>query len=136
MRSILLYRRNRAPPCVSTASSRRGAGFCQSRNDFVAEHSASYPSSFMILTGVLIHTKGIEKILSPLKPVFRFFLGTDVYGGYVFILGMVCGYPMAAKLASDLYETGRISRIEALYLTTFAVVQVLYLSSPIWDIYA
>ena len=74
---------------------------------------------FMILTGVLIHTKGIEKILSPLKPVFRFFLGTDVYGGYVFILGMVCGYPMAAKLASDLYETGRISRIEALYLTTF-----------------
>ena len=74
---------------------------------------------FMILTGVLIHTKGIEKILSPLKPVFRFFLGTDVYGGYVFILGMVCGYPMAARLASDLYETGRISRIEALYLTTF-----------------
>lgn len=74
---------------------------------------------FMILTGVLIHTKGIEKILSPLKPVFRFFLGTDVYGGYVFILGMVCGYPMAARLASDLYETGRISKIEALYLTTF-----------------
>lgn len=74
---------------------------------------------FMILTGILIHTKGIEKILSPLKPVFRFFLGTDVYGGYVFILGMVCGYPMAARLASDLYETGRISRTEALYLTTF-----------------
>ena len=74
---------------------------------------------FMILTGVLIHTKGIEKILSPLKPAFRFFLGTDVYGGYVFILGMVCGYPMAARLASDLYEAGRISRTEALYLTTF-----------------
>lgn len=74
---------------------------------------------FIILTGVLIHTGGIEKLLAPLAPVFRFLLGVDVYGGYVFLLGMLCGYPMGAKLASDLYEADRISRTEAHYLTTF-----------------
>ena len=74
---------------------------------------------FMILTGILIHTGGIEKLLTPLAPVFRFLLGVDVYGGYVFLLGMLCGYPMGAKLASDLYEAGKISRSEAHYLTTF-----------------
>ena len=74
---------------------------------------------FIILTGVLIHTGGIEKLLAPLAPVFRFLLGVDVYGGYVFLLGMLCGYPMGAKLASDLYEAGKISRSEAHYLTTF-----------------
>lgn len=74
---------------------------------------------FMILTGILIHTGGIEKLLTPLAPVFRFLLGVDVYGGYVFLLGMLCGYPMGAKLASDLYEAGKISHSEAHYLTTF-----------------
>ena len=98
-----------------------GEGLASARAGMTLWLNTLFPTllPFMILTGVLIHTKGIEKILSPLKPVFRFFLGTDVYGGYVFILGMVCGYPMAARLASDLYEAGRISRTEALYLTTF-----------------
>lgn len=36
-----------------------------------------------------------------------------------FLLGMLCGYPMGAKLASDMYESHKISRREAEYLTTF-----------------
>lgn len=74
---------------------------------------------FIILSSILIHTGRIEKLLTPLASVFQFLLGVDVYGGYVFLLGMLCGYPMGAKLASDLYEAGKIHRKEALYLTTF-----------------
>lgn len=74
---------------------------------------------FLILTGFLIHTDGIEKILSPLKKFWKKALGLSPQGAYAFLLGMLCGYPMGAKLASDLYSYGKISRREAEYLLTF-----------------
>ncbi|MDO4273293.1 MAG: hypothetical protein Q4D16_06480 [Eubacteriales bacterium] len=74
---------------------------------------------FLILTGFLIHTDGIEKILSPLKKFWKKALGLSPQGAYAFLLGMLCGYPMGAKLASDLYRYGKISRREAEYLLTF-----------------
>ena len=75
---------------------------------------------FIILTGVLVHTDGIKKIMSPAEPLFKHILGLSSYGGYVFLLGLLCGYPMGAKLASDLYTERKISRTEAHYLTTFS----------------
>lgn len=74
---------------------------------------------FIILTGILSRIDGIQKILSPLDSFFRIFLGTGSWGGYIFILGILCGYPLGAKLASDLYASHKISKKEALYLTTF-----------------
>ena len=74
---------------------------------------------FIILTGILSRIDGLQKLLSPLNPFFRIFLGVGSWGGYIFVLGMLCGYPLGAKLSSDLYSSGRISRKEALYLTTF-----------------
>lgn len=38
---------------------------------------------------------------------------------YVFLLGLLTGYPMGAKLTADLYYAGKISRQEAEYLLTF-----------------
>ena len=74
---------------------------------------------FIILTGILTRIDNIQKILSPLESYFRVLLGVSSWGGYVFLLGMLCGYPLGAKLASDLYESDKISKKEALYLTTF-----------------
>lgn len=74
---------------------------------------------FLILTGFLIHTDGIEKILSPFSGLWKTFLGLSPVGAYVFLLGMLCGYPMGAKLASDLFSHGKIDRREAEYLLTF-----------------
>lgn len=74
---------------------------------------------FLILTGFLIHTDGIEKFLSPLSRIWKTFLGLSPAGAYVFLLGMLCGYPMGAKLASDLFSHGKIDRREAEYLLTF-----------------
>ena len=74
---------------------------------------------FMILTGILIHTEGITKIVQPIAPFFKVVFGLSPGGTYVFLLGLLCGYPMGAKLCADLYYSGKISRQEANYLLTF-----------------
>lgn len=56
---------------------------------------------FIILTGVLIHTGSIEKILLPFRPLFEFLLGVSVYGWICVSPCWLCGYPWGAKLASD-----------------------------------
>lgn len=75
---------------------------------------------FMILTGILLHTGNLEKILNPLAFFWKKFLGLSCWGAYAFLLGMLCGFPMGAKLSADLYANGKISRREAEYLLTFA----------------
>ena len=75
---------------------------------------------FLILTGILLHTKGIEKFLSPLSFFWKKLLGLTPCGAYVFLLGILCGYPMGAKLTSDLYQKNKISKKEASYLLTFS----------------
>lgn len=75
---------------------------------------------FIILTGILLHTNGIEKILFPLKSFFRIVFGLSPCGAYAFFLGMLCGYPLGAKLTSDLFTSHKISRQEAHYLLTFS----------------
>lgn len=75
---------------------------------------------FLILTGILLHTKGIEKFLSPLSFFWEKLLGLTPCGAYIFLLGILCGYPMGAKLTSDLYQKNKISKKEASYLLTFS----------------
>ena len=74
---------------------------------------------FMILTGILVRTDGIAKILHPIAPFFKTVFGLSPGGTYVFLLGLLTGYPMGAKLAADLYYAGKISRQETEYLLTF-----------------
>lgn len=74
---------------------------------------------FIILTGFLIHTNGIEKIFSPFSSIWRILFGLSPDGAYAFLIGMLCGYPMGAKITSDLYRYKRICRTEAEYLLTF-----------------
>lgn len=71
---------------------------------------------FLILSNLLLNTQMIPRLLRPLAPVFHSFLGLDVYGGYAFMTGLFCGYPMGAKITADLYETGQIPKEEADYL--------------------
>lgn len=74
---------------------------------------------FLILSGLLLGTGAVEQILGPLSSFWDRFLGLTPYGAYAWILGMLCGYPMGAKLTAELYGAGKISRNEADYLLTF-----------------
>lgn len=75
---------------------------------------------FLILTGILLHTDGIEKALKPFARLWKLFLGLTPNGAYAFFLGVLCGCPMGAKTAADLYSRQKISRREAEYLLTFS----------------
>ena len=74
---------------------------------------------FLILTGILLRTDGITRIVQPIAPFFKVLTGLSGEGAYAFLLGLLCGYPMGAKLTADLYYAGKISRQESEYLLTF-----------------
>lgn len=75
---------------------------------------------FMILSNLVVRIGVAEKMLTPFSPFFRRFLGLSPAGTYGYLLGLLCGYPMGAKLTADLYREKRISFMEAQYLLTFS----------------
>lgn len=75
---------------------------------------------FLILSDFLVHTGHIPRLLNRFSFFFQKFLGLTSYGGYVFVLGLFCGYPMGAKLTADLLRERKISENEAAYLLTFS----------------
>lgn len=74
---------------------------------------------FLILTGILIHTNMAGKLLQPVEVIWNKVLGVSAAGAYAVIVGALCGYPVGAKIISDLYENHQISESEAKYLLTF-----------------
>lgn len=74
---------------------------------------------FMILSGIMIRmrlTEGFTTVLYPLlRPVFR--VSKNVC--YGIIMGFLCGFPMGAKTAADLYTRQMITKREAEYLLAF-----------------
>lgn len=75
---------------------------------------------FMILSNILIGSDFLGKLLKPVEPLFQTLFGLSGYGAYALVLGLLCGYPMGAKLSGDLYREGKIPYDEACYLLTFA----------------
>ena len=86
---------------------------------------------FIILTGMLTHTGHIRRLLLPFESFFHIFPGVSIWGGYVFVLGMLCGYPLGAKLASDLYGLHKSDKKELFISLPSVTIQALPLSLPI-----
>lgn len=74
---------------------------------------------FLILTGILLHTDLIEKICRPIAKIWKIGFGISPSGAYALLAGILCGYPVGAKITSDLYEAHKIRKREAEYLLTF-----------------
>lgn len=75
---------------------------------------------FMILSNVLIGANVVSQLMRPFSGFFRHVLGLSPEGGYAWLLGLFCGFPVGARLTGDMYRQHRISREEAVYLLTFA----------------
>ena len=75
---------------------------------------------FMILSNVLIGANVVSQLMRPFSGFFRHVLGLSPEGGYAWLLGLFCGFPIGARLTGDMYRQHRISREEAVYLLTFA----------------
>lgn len=74
---------------------------------------------FMMISSVMVYT-GMDKELGNmlsivLKKIYRF----SNYGLYAIFMGFFCGFPMGAKVVSELYENHKISKEEAQALLAF-----------------
>ena len=74
---------------------------------------------FMILSGIVIRLKLTETIASFIYPVIRPIFRVRKNVCYCMMLGFLCGFPMGARVVSDLYSRGLLTREEGEYLLAF-----------------
>ncbi len=74
---------------------------------------------FFILTKLLSSTNFIPYISKKLTPITKKLYGIDGYGGYIYLMSIISGYPMGAKITSELYKDGRITKGQAHTITAF-----------------
>ncbi len=74
---------------------------------------------FMVLSGILIRMNLVRPLCAPLRPAARFLFGVEESGVFCIIIGFLCGFPMGAKVISDLYKRNELSFQEAEYLLSF-----------------
>ncbi len=104
---------------ISSCIPKGSTGGCAGGTGALADTLLPTLLPFLILTGILLRTDGITRIVQPIAPFFKVLTGLSGEGAYAFVLGLLCGYPMGAKLTADLYHAGKISRQESEYLLTF-----------------
>ena len=73
-------------------------------------------SPFLICTQLIASSGGINLLMRPFAPLLRRIFGLSVPGGYILLCGLICGYPLGARLCADFSSRGVISRSEARYL--------------------
>ena len=74
---------------------------------------------FLIISGLIINTSCIHLLTKISSPVFCRLFHLSEYGSFAALSGFLCGYPMGAKVTSDLLSTNKISYTEAKYLLSF-----------------
>ena len=74
---------------------------------------------FFILTSLLIQTNSIYLIVKLFGPLLTRIFSVSLEGSFAIISGFLCGYPIGAKVTSDLVKQKRISVNEGNYLLSF-----------------
>lgn len=74
---------------------------------------------FMILSSMMLCSGADRQFGSFFKHIFSALLPLNLYGYYAVFVGFVCGFPMGAKVVSELYQSGKLSRQEAHMLAGF-----------------
>lgn len=71
---------------------------------------------FMICTQLVTLLDGIRFLMIPFSPILRVLFGLSPSGGYVLLAGLLCGYPLGARLCAEFASRDLISQKEARYL--------------------
>ncbi len=96
---------------------------------------------FMVLSGIMVRMELTNAFVGALKPFLSPLFRTGHNCIYGMVIGFLCGFPMGAHVAAQLYESKQISRAEASFLLAFCnnigpvyflsfVLTTLGLSSP------
>ena len=74
---------------------------------------------FIIISNIIIALNIIPYFTLFIFPIMNKIFKISKYGTYAVITGFLFGYPMGAKVTSDLRSNGLITQNEAMYLMTF-----------------
>ena len=74
---------------------------------------------FMIFTKLLVETGYVKEASRLFSPMTKKFYHAPGISSYVFLMSILSGYPLGAKLTSDLYSGNFISRAEAHRIVSF-----------------
>lgn len=74
---------------------------------------------FFILTKILSYTDFIPTIGKCLSPITRKLYGVGGVSGYVYIMSIISGYPVGAKITSELFSNKIINSSQAYTITSF-----------------
>lgn len=71
---------------------------------------------FIICTQMVVALGGVNLLILPFYPLTHALFGLSKSGTYVLLCGLLCGYPLGAKMCSDFLTHEKISREEADFL--------------------
>lgn len=74
---------------------------------------------FMILSGIMVRMKLTDRAAMVIYPIVRPLYRVRKNVCYAMLMGFLCGFPMGARVADDLYLRQMITKREAEYLLAF-----------------
>ena len=74
---------------------------------------------FMFFTKVLSSLETMPKLTKPFGKISNFIFKTPSISFYAFLMAILSGYPVGSKLVADLYLQGRITKTDAIKMTSF-----------------
>ena len=74
---------------------------------------------FFVITNLLTHTKIVDWIGKFLDKLMRPLFNVPGIGGFAFVMGLISGYPVGAKIVSDFRENGSITKDEGERMLAF-----------------
>ncbi len=71
---------------------------------------------FIICTQMITVLGGVELLMKPFAPLLNRLFKVSLTGSYVLLCGLLCGYPLGARMCADFRKNGSLSPEESAYL--------------------
>lgn len=68
---------------------------------------------FIICTQMITALGGVELFMAPFGPLSKRLFSLSLSGSYILLCGLLCGYPLGAKMCADFKKRGAVSEEEA-----------------------